>query len=103
MDSNIQAIEMTVKDLLPILKRYDNGQINYQIGQLEEILTIVKSNNSDEQKKREINLIVDNLYPTRGGLTDFNVWKEDTGERIRINKPISELNDRLWNLVKVEL
>ncbi|MED1601773.1 hypothetical protein [Alkalihalophilus marmarensis] len=102
MDSNIQAIEMTVKDLLPILKRYDNGQINYQIGQLEEILTIVKSNNSDEQKKREINLIVDNLYPSRGGLTDFNVWKEDAKERIRINKPISELNDRLWNLVKVE-
>ncbi|MDV2684397.1 hypothetical protein RYX56_08440 [Alkalihalophilus lindianensis] len=102
MDSNIQAIEMTVKDLLPILKRYDNGQITYQIGQLEEILTIVKSHDSNELKKREISLIVENLYPSRGGLTDFHVWKEDTKERIRINKPISELNDRLWNLVKIE-
>lgn len=100
MDNKIQSIENTVADLLTILKKYNNGNISYQIDRLEEILNIIKSNESSDVKERTIIALVESIYPSRGGLTDFYVWKEDAKERIEINKPISELNDRLWNLVK---
>ena len=101
MDKKIKDIEITVTDLLSLLKKYDNGQISFQIGQLEEILNSIKSDNSNEVMERQISILVESLYPSRGRLTDFHVWKDDSKERIRINKPISELNDRLWNLVKM--
>ncbi|MBD8027873.1 hypothetical protein H9636_14570 [Ureibacillus sp. Re31] len=100
MDNKINNIESTVIDLLSILKRYNNGQISYQIALLEDILNIIKSNSDNELKENRINSLVEDLYPIRGGLTDFYIWKEDTKERIMINKPISELNDKLWNLLK---
>lgn len=99
-DNKIQDIGKTVADLLSILKRYNNGQISYEIDKLEEILSIIKSNSSNVIKEQSISSLVEELYPSRGGLTDFHVWKNDSKERIRINKPISELNDRLWYLVK---
>lgn len=45
-------------------------------------------------------MIQKNVYPPRGGLSDFHVWKEDEAERISINKPISQLGDEFWKLVK---
>ncbi|MEC5425171.1 hypothetical protein QGM71_16925 [Virgibacillus sp. C22-A2] len=103
MDNKIKNIESTVIDLLSILKRYNNGQISYQIAQLEDILNIIKSNSNNEIKENRINTLVEGLYPIRGGLTDFYVWKDDAKERVMINKPISELNDKLWNLVKTDV
>ena len=100
MENKIKNIESTVIDLLSILKKYNNGQISYQIAQLEDILDIIKSNSDNETKENRIYTLVEDLYPVRGGLTDFHVWKDDAKERVMINKPISELNDKLWNLVK---
>src|SRR4051794_8415935 len=100
MDNKIKIIETTVIDLLSILKRYNNGQISYQIAQLEDILNILKSNYNNEIKEKRINTLVKDLYPIRGGLTDFYIWKDDAQERVTINKPISELTDKLWSLVK---
>ncbi len=99
MNIKIYTIELVVEQLKSLLIKYDNGQITYQISQLEEILRIIHSNDSKETKEHKIRNIVESLYPSRGGLTDFHVWVEDEKERIRINKPISELNDRLWELV----
>jgi hypothetical protein len=100
MDDKMKNIENTVIDLLSILNKYNNGQISYQITQLEDILNTIKSNSNDEIKGEKINTLVENLYPIRGGLTDFYVWSDNAKERVMINKPISELSDKLWNLVK---
>ncbi len=44
--------------------------------------------------------MIESIYPSRGGLTDFYIWKDAPKERIRLNKPISELNDKLWGLYR---
>ena len=85
MSIKIYSIELVVKQLKSML--------------IEEILRIIHSNDSKETKEHKIRNIVESLYPSRGGLTDFHVWVEEEKERFRINKPISELNDTLWELV----
>lgn len=94
---NYKEIKETIEKLLPLLEKYNNGDISYQIDQLKRIYDkLVVGNNALD--KEEIMKIIQNIYPPRGGLTDFNVWVEDGQQRIAINKPIDDLNDRLWNL-----
>ncbi|WP_078577824.1 hypothetical protein [Salipaludibacillus agaradhaerens] len=96
----MNQIENTVIQLLSLLKQYNNGQIYHQIDILKEILDVINSNESDESKKERVKGLIDNLYPVRGGLTDFHIWNEDEKERIKVNKSLSELNDKLWYLSK---
>lgn len=35
------------------------------------------------------------MYPARGGLTDFYVWRDDFDERINANKPLNTVKDEL--------
>lgn len=103
MDKKFIHIEKTVSDLLSILKEYNNGHVSNLITKLEDLLYIIRSNDDKDTKEIKSTTIIEALYPIRGGLTDFYVWKEDAKERIEINKPISELSDKLWNLVKNDI
>jgi hypothetical protein len=39
------------------------------------------------------------LYPPRGGLTEFYVWKTDKMEMSNLNHRLKEVQDRLWSLL----
>ena len=71
-----------IKLILPLLNQYNDGTIHVQIDSLPTI--------------REIK---DILYPPRGGLSDFFVWKNDYLERLKINEEIEAYNNRLWELL----
>lgn len=86
--------------MLPLLKKYNTGSINYQIDQLMFALEVLNSNTLEVEKDKELYKIKNRLYPVQGGLTDFNVWIQDGKERANINKPIGDLIDKLWDLLK---
>ncbi|EIP8136779.1 hypothetical protein LT193_002833, partial [Enterococcus faecalis] len=90
---NCNEIEEVIKELLPLLKKYNTGDMSYYIDQLSTALDILNSNISITEKNQELYKIGKKLFPARGGLTDFNVWVEDGEERISINKPIDDLTD----------
>lgn len=48
----------------------------------------------------EIKTIHKKLYPARGGLSEFYVWKNDVEERIKANEPLSKVGDELWKLLR---
>jgi hypothetical protein len=97
---NYNKIQEIIIELLPLLEKYDTGNINYQIGQLKVAVEVLNSDILESEKDIELHRIGKALYPTHGGLTDFNVWVEDGEQRIAINKPIGDLSDQLWNLIK---
>ena len=90
---NCNEIEEVIKELLPLLKKYNTGDMSYYIDQLSTVLDILNSNISITEKNQELYKIGKKLFPARGGLTDGE-------ERISINKPIDDLTDKLWNLIK---
>ncbi|MDN3954880.1 hypothetical protein [Sporolactobacillus laevolacticus] len=100
METKLLEIKQTIENLLKYLEQYNNGEINYQVNELKKALEIIQSSANYTSKIKEISDIQKNIYPTRGGLSDFYVWRSDEDERIAINKPISELGDTLWNLLK---
>ncbi|MHC5218144.1 hypothetical protein ACYSNR_15900 [Enterococcus sp. LJL128] len=93
-------IKTVVQQLLPLLIKYDNGKINYQIQKLRDINEIIDSDMSSSEKKEMLRNMSENIYPPQGGLTDFYVWDNDSSKRIEIKQSISALNNKLWNLIK---
>ncbi len=95
-----QEIKEVTQQLIPLLENNNNGSINYQIEKLKQIEDIVSSNVDEGEKEKQINGVATDIFPPRGGLTDYHVWKNDPAERVAINKPIGELNDKLWRLIR---
>ena len=67
---NCNEIEEVIKELLPLLKKYNTGDMSYYIDQLSTVLDILNSNISITEKNQELYKIGKKLFPARGGLTD---------------------------------
>ncbi|NSQ31509.1 hypothetical protein HRF10_15495 [Enterococcus faecalis] len=90
---NCNEKEEVIKELHPLLKKYNTGDMSYYIDQLSTVLDILNSNISITEKNQELYKIGKKLFPTRGGLTDYTEWVEDVDVRISINKPFDVLHD----------
>ena len=99
MNNRLLETRLTIKKLLIHLEKYNDGEIDYQINELKKAIELINSDEPNSTKIQEIARIQKNVYPPRGGLSDFYVWKKNEKERLLINKPISELGDELWNLI----
>ena len=75
-----------IKLILPLLNQYNDGTIHVQISFLQGLECALENGDSL-------------LYPPRGGLSDFFVWKNDYLERLKINEEIEAYNNRLWELL----
>ena len=84
-----------IKLILPLLNQYNDGTIHAQISFLQGLECALENGDS----LPTIREIKDILYPPRGGLSDFFVWKNDYLERLRINEEIETYNNRLWELL----
>lgn len=42
----------------------------------------------------------EHLYPPRGGLSDFSIWKDDPLEREKANEPLEDVQDKIWDILK---
>ncbi|MGF9963731.1 hypothetical protein [Bacillus rhizoplanae] len=101
----IDKLEKLFSELGVILEANSKGDIDYQISRVRYVINILnecQNNNyidSDDVIK-EIKLIHSNLYPPRGGLSDFFIWKADFNERVKANEPLERIGDELWGMLK---
>ncbi|WP_217269641.1 hypothetical protein [Neobacillus endophyticus] len=101
----IDKLEKLFRELNVILEENRNSDINYQISEVKygiKILSECKNNNyfNVEDVVNEIKSIHRNLYPPRGGLSDFFIWKADFNERVKANEPLGRIGDELWKMLK---
>lgn len=94
-------VKEIIEKLICILKKEGKGQMNYYIRELEYGSSLIEEYLLNPSKKTETELkkMIRELYPSHGGLSDFYIWREDGNERVAINKPISEMGDRLWKIL----
>ncbi|MBB6716880.1 hypothetical protein [Clostridium gasigenes] len=102
---DIDKLEKLFSELRVILEINSSGNIDYQITEVRYVIKILnecQNNNyidSDDVIKA-IKSIYSNLYPPRGGLSDFFIWKADFNERIKANEPLGRIGDELWEMLK---
>ncbi|MGE7875695.1 hypothetical protein [Bacillus paramycoides] len=101
----IDKLEKLFSELSVILEGNKKGDIDYQISEVRYVINILnecQNNNyiDFDDVINEIKLIYSNLYPPRGGLSDFFIWKADFNERVKANEPLGRIGDELWEMLK---
>ncbi|MFE7062061.1 hypothetical protein ACFVAD_07905 [Sutcliffiella sp. NPDC057660] len=98
---DMNELKLLFNELILILEKFgDRCSINNQKRIIQETINIIESDLDYEEKvvliRREYSL----LYPPRGGLTEFNIWRDDFEERKRVNEPFDKISNRLWDIFK---
>lgn len=99
---DINELKQLFKELLLIVDKYGDSSINNQkkiIMRIIDKIAVIDISNSEKQFI-EIQREYKNLYPARGGLSEFYIWNDDFNERQKLNEPLSKIRERLWEILK---
>jgi hypothetical protein len=101
----IDKLEKLFSELSVILEANRKVDIDYQISEVRYVIKILnecQNNNyiNADDVLNEMKSIYSNLYPPRGGLSDFFIWKSDFNERVKVNEPLGKIGDELWKMLK---
>ena len=98
----IQELKRLFKELLSNVERYGDNTVINQESIIRHILKIIDSSDivNYESEVADIQREYQKLYPARGGLSEFYIWRDDFAERQVVNEPLSEIRKRLWELLK---
>lgn len=86
--------------LKELVKMYGGKHYKIQIGIIENIINCIHSDLSDYEKSEYVIRRYKNLFPPYGGLSDFYIHHDSYDERLKLNKPLDEINDKLWSIIK---
>ncbi|MEH7225523.1 hypothetical protein V7112_17075 [Bacillus sp. JJ1566] len=93
------------KELNEIIEQNNNGEFNYHISEIKYAIQLINNCIENDYADsidviNELKNIQQKIYPPRGGLSDFFIWKSDYEERIKANEPFEKLSDELWQLLQ---
>ncbi len=92
--------KMLLIELKKLLEMYGDSSINIQYKIVESTISIIDSDIHIEEKSRLVINNYKNLYPARGGLSDFYIKSDNYKERLELNEPLDKISDSLWNIFK---
>lgn len=98
-NESISEIKGIFSELKELLEKYGDISILNQYQLVKTAISILESS-AEEEKYNEVADIYKALYPARGGLSEFYVWKDDFDERIAINEPFTRIKEELWEIFK---
>lgn len=104
----LNRVKELFEKLLFILETEGDNEVNYAKSELSKnirLLEEVLSNNSDLADAQEvldnIKMSFKSMYPPRGGLSDFFVWREDYEERFKANKDLDNIQSELREIFEL--
>lgn len=95
--NNLKDLFIMLKELV---KMYGGKHYIIQFDIIENIIDCINSDLPDSEKSEYIIRNYKNLYPPYGGLSDFYIQHDSYEERLKLNKPLDEINDQLWSIMK---
>lgn len=105
----LSKIKELFTDLLEILKAEGDNNVNYAINELSVNIDRIEHTLDNVQfEKIDVNLLFNevkksynSMYPPRGGLADFFVWREDFNERVKANETLDKIKEELHGIFNV--
>ncbi|NLD47271.1 MAG: hypothetical protein GX660_08730 [Clostridiaceae bacterium] len=105
--ADLEKLNSLFKKLLLIIESEGDSETKYATGVLKNIVVVVE----DVLKTpviADLNEIFSeimerykSLYPPRGGLTEFFIWREDFDERVKANKPLDDIKEDIKSIIGV--
>jgi len=89
-------------NLLKVLEDEGKGEVDFAIKEVKYLVGILndcKLSNFSESVRiiEEVKEINKSLYPPRGGLSEFFVWRKDFDERVKINNFLDNIKSKIWS------
>ena len=78
------------------------GGKEYKIQQriIKDIIGCIDSDLTIVEKEVYIIRSYKSLYPKEGGLSDFFIYHDNYEERLKLNKPLDEIRNCIWKIMK---
>lgn len=96
------------RSLLYILENEGDDQVDYARNELRNNIRLIETVFGSAPNQADLNEILteikesyQRMYPPRGGLTEFFIWREDFDQRLRANQPLDRIKDELKVILKV--
>ncbi|MRX74445.1 hypothetical protein GJU40_20260 [Bacillus lacus] len=108
MKKDILQTKELYKQLMTILNKESDNEVNYIINQLENGLKLIdeyiynqpEEKNDLNQLYLQLTEIYKNINQPRVGLSDYFIWKDDYDERMKANESLDSIKDSLYKLFK---
>lgn len=100
MKNSTEEIKQVAAELVPLLEKYNDGNITPQIRTLKHIGDILESEVESGEPDLRIKHLRKDLFPLHGGLSEFYIWDDDYPTRMKLNEPIDKLIGKLGALLR---
>lgn len=95
-----KEIKKLLIELKNMLDQFGDDSTKNQYRIISSSIEIIDSDISDGEKYVTIIRNYKNLYPARGGLSEFNIWRDDFEDRKKVNEPLDAIRKALWDIFK---
>ncbi|MBC2284957.1 hypothetical protein [Listeria booriae] len=100
MDSKTARLKEMYLELLRILEKYGPVEMSTQIRTIKEILIYLNTaNESEDAMIKQVFQMHKSMSPGKSGLAEFYFWDNDFETRSRVNKPLGELKQEIWDIL----
>ena len=100
MEKKVEEIKKLFTDLFIIIQRYGDNSFNPSKEILKQILSILEGGDTPTDKLSKVKFWHGCLFFPKSQMHEFYIWSEDFDERVKINRPLDDIRDRLWELLK---
>jgi len=100
MEKKVEEIKKLFTDLFIIVQRYGDNSLNPSKEILKQILSILEGGDAPADKLSKVKFWYGCLFFPKSQMSEFYIWREDFDERVKINRPLDDIRDRLWELLK---
>ena len=100
MEKKVEEIKKLFTDLFVIVQRYGDISFNSSKEILKEILSILEGGDAPTDKLSKVKFGYGCLFFPKSQMSEFYIWREDFDEMAKINGPLDDIRDRLWELLK---
>lgn len=106
MNSKIIKLNDLLQQLLVELKNEESNdnsfiinQVTYSLVLINDYLCNLNENKDEKQLFDQLREIYKGINHPRVGLSDYFIWREDFGERVKVNKSLDEIKENLFKLL----
>lgn len=89
-----------LEELLRFLNQHGGRSVEIQKGLIADLRQTIAGGADDGAKASEALRRFKQLYPPRGGLSDFYVWIDDLEQRKKINQEFDRIGNQIWDMLK---
>ncbi|HEX9060220.1 MAG TPA: hypothetical protein VF941_08560 [Clostridia bacterium] len=104
---DLENLNKLFKELYSILLNEGDSETNYAKGTLANMIKVITDilNSPDSINLKEVfDEIIERykgLYPPRGGLTEFFIWRDNFDDRVKANKPLNDIKEAIKSIIGV--